>query len=161
MKRTALAFTLVVASLVCQAQSTSREESFLRIERSFKVATLFTADSPMLVSLLQSAKSANPSVSETDWRNMQPEFATSITSALRNDGGSMLRWLHASLDQLTDAELERMAEIYEDPVFAKSQKAMSSAAAQQEAMRRNLVSARLISVGINSVLSKHGLKEAQ
>ena len=162
MKLIAVACILFVASLSCNAQQSSpiREEILHKLEKTFQVSTVFTPDSPLLTGLLQSAKSANPSAPESTWQSLRPEFAASINAAMQNDDGATLRWLRIAFVQLSDFELERIARIYEDPVFAKAQQSMASTASQQEALRRNFVNARLMSAGINAVLSKHGMNEA-
>jgi len=162
LRQAAIAWFLAAAWLSCYAQSDgARDRYYRRIEVAFKQASVFTADSPLLEGLLQSAKSSNPAVPDAVWQSLRPELAASVTAALQDDGGATLRWLHASLDQLSDSELEHMASIYEDPVFLKAQRSMASAGAQQEAMKRSLLNALLISAGTNSVLSKHGLKEVR
>jgi hypothetical protein len=159
-RSTAAAFVLlVVAASAGAQQSPTREESLRKLENTFKVTTFFTADSPLLIDLLHSAKSANPGVSESTWQSLRAEFATSVNTSMQNDSGATLRWLNVALSQLSDSEVERIAQIYSDPVFVKAQQSMASAASQQEAMRRTFLNSQLMMLGINSVLKKHGMRE--
>jgi hypothetical protein len=154
----ALALLFTSAGTIAQ-QVSAREDSLRYLEVAFRASTVFTAESPLLVDILSTAKSANPNVPEAEWQNLRPEFAASVSMSIKNDGGATLRWLRVAYAQLSDSELERVAQIYRDPVFVKAQISMSSAASQREAMQRTFVDSQLMVQGINAVLKSRGLIE--
>jgi len=156
----AIAIALLVASAGSIAHQVSTCEDSLRsLERVLKASTVFTAESPLLFDILRMAKSANPDVPEDAWQKLGPEIAASVSASMKNDGGATLRWLRVAFAQLSDSELERIAQIYRDPVFVRAQMSMSSASSQQEAMRRTLLNSQLMVRGINAVLKSRGMIE--
>jgi hypothetical protein len=153
-----LSAVLGVASISCSAQALDHETLVRRIVAAYSPAAVFTADSPMLDMLLASARSANTNVPLETWAILKAEVAEAVTAASRVDGGPADA-IRVAVAPMSDAELQRLVFLLEDPMYAKFQLAMASPRAQSAQLRASARLGMLLSSAVHGVLAKHNLKE--
>jgi hypothetical protein len=149
---------LTLAALHSGAQSIDRDAALRRVESVFKKAVLLPAGSPLLEGTLRSAKLANPAVSEDEWAAIRVEVSSAATATFRDDDDAMFKWLRTALQQLSVAELERLASVLEDPAYLKYQAAILAPGAQGDFTNMTIGYMRRFAMAGNEVLAKHGLK---
>jgi hypothetical protein len=142
-----------------QAPAAQREAAITRIERAYAQTSLLAPDSPFTDNLLGGARASNPNVSDATWTSLKPEITTAVSAVMLDKGGLVDSLVRASVGALSDAELQRLLRIYEDPVFLKMQSAMSSTATQRQIAAAMWSDSVRISTAINAVLRQHGLHE--
>ena len=159
MNKLATIITFAAMPLIClAAPPQSRDETIKRIE-SLQVSTsIFPPGSPFLADMLNPAFKANPDVKKDEWDAIRIEASVAISSAMTQPGGLMDVAYRASLESLTDVELDRLAVVLSDPVLRKFTTSMAAPATQQKIIKALMGNSLQMGAALNEVLAKHGLK---
>lgn len=153
-----LTSTLLILSSPAAAQTSSREVLLDHIISIYVQSAIYTADSPFTEMLLKSAKDNNPGVSRDTWLAVKKETASALSKVLTEKGGYMDTIWRMALEHMSDAELERISQILDDPAFRKFQTSMADPAIQRQ-MLKGLVAITLKdNMAINEILKRYGLK---
>lgn len=139
------------------ASPVSREALIQNIEDEYSSTTLFAADSPFVQTLLASAKSVNPGVSNAAWHGIAKEMEPALAKAVSGKGGLMDSLLRTPLETLSDSDLQRLTTILSDPVYQKFHTAMTSPAAQRQVVQSMMVNAWKLDAVVDQVLAEHKL----
>jgi hypothetical protein len=143
------------------AQSASREATIEHIEAlTFGQTNVYTPDSPIVALLITEAKAANPAEPQSTWDSIKAELATALAKAMTENGGPMRGVLSGALDSMSDAELNRLANMLDDPAYRKFQAALSTPSLQRRIMAASGANGARMQSALNTVLAKHGLKQA-
>jgi hypothetical protein len=163
MRKLAVIAALALAPAFCLADDTAARDALIgRIENIHASHIVLTEDSPLVIALLASARGANPGVNETDWRDIAREVGIAISQGLMRPGGVVDHAFRDALAPLSDAELVRLEALLSDPVYSKYAMATASPAAQREILKAMMTNGvQMMNAGINTILSKHGLKEVR
>jgi hypothetical protein len=156
MKLIPIAFTVAFIAASVHAQSIDRDAQFKRLEAKYTRAPAFQEPPPILIDLLQSARAANPNVPPETWKAIEAECAETLVRSSASALGILLRRAYA---QLTDAELEHLAALTEDPVLIKAEALAAAPEIQNKLLEITL--AHVLSLpasAINEVLRKRGLQ---
>lgn len=153
------ASTLVFWSSISVAQTLPREALIGRIESIYIQTTMLSADSPFIEMFIGSAKSANPGVDGDTWSGIKQEITPMLSKVMTEKGGLMDVFLRKSLENFSDAELEKLSQILSNPIYNKFQIAMASPSTQRELVQALFGYTLNFNAVINSVLVKHGLNE--
>lgn len=140
------------------AQSTSREALIENIESVYFRVTVFSPSSPAVQSMLGSAMSANPGVSNKVWKGIAEDVAPKLAKAMTERGGPMDTSLRTSLATLPNVELQRLDVILNDPTYLKFQSAMNAPTTQRKVVQAIMTSGWQLSAVVDGVLEEHGLK---
>ena len=105
---------------------TSRDVLLDRVETAYLRLAILPADSPVIDMWMQAPRAKNPQVTEETWRVMKQEIWEALSKVLGQKEGVLDKFLRRTMDGLSNSELERMAEIFADPVYAKFQQTMLS-----------------------------------
>jgi hypothetical protein len=158
MKNVAIASALFLFSSICFASDFGvRDATIGRIESAYTNSTMFTPESPFIASMLEPAYKANPGASNETWSEVRQEAATALSEVMARPGSILDTLFRASLEPLSDAELNRLESLLSDPVYKKFMASMAAPATQQKAMQAILGNVLQMNTAINSVLSKHAL----
>jgi hypothetical protein len=150
---------LILCSSLGSAQPSPREVIIEHIIATYTQGSLLRVDSPFAENLLRPAKSANPGVSKDIWVTVKAEVVTAVSKVMIEKGGLIVSLFRKSLEPLSDAELEKLSTILDDPVLKKFQAAMASPSTQQFFAKALFENTMKMTSAINIVLSGHGLKE--
>ena len=154
-----LAALLALSSSVSSANSAPREALIDRIETQYVATSVFASDSPVVISILQPAMTANPGVSKETWQSVKKETAAAVTKMITEKGSTMDVLVRSSLESFSDKELEALSLVLSDPSFRKFQAAMSGPAAQQQLHAGMAKVGLQLGTLINTVLVNHHLNE--
>jgi hypothetical protein len=141
------------------AGSPSHEKLVDEIEAIYFPAAVFTADSPVIKQLLDSAAKANPGVDDVTWQSVRAETATVITRLLTAKGSIVETQFRSSVESFSDDELKVIRRIFGDPTYRKYQAAMASNAAQKNALTNSTKLGLQLTSEINAILISHQLNE--
>lgn len=140
------------------AQSPQREILIDQVEAAYMQSVVFTPESPIVESLLSGAKTANSNVSNATWVAIQSETAAALSKIMIARGGVMDTLLRKSLEPMSDDELRRLIELFQDPAYKKLQTSMANPLAQKQLMQAFANSALAMLGAINTILEGRGLK---
>ena len=154
-----IAAVLAVGCAASYGQTSKREALIQRIEMAYAGPAVFDVDSPLLAQVLGGARAANVGVSAELWAALKPEFAVAITAVMRDDDGLLRNALRTGFASMSDEELDKLAGLLEDPVYVKFQGIMVGPIAQTAILKGTALKGMRLGGAINSVLSKHGLRE--
>ena len=154
-----LAALLALSSSVSLANSATREALIDQIETQYVVTAMFASDSPVVISILQPAMTANPGVSTETWQSVKKETAAAMTKMITEKGSTMDVLIRSSLESFSDKELKALSLVLRDPSFRKFQAAMSGPAAQQQLHAGMAKAGMQLGALINTVLVNHHLNE--
>jgi hypothetical protein len=157
--RSIFATLLVLLSSLSFAQSVSRDALINQIEAHYVSTAVFSADSPIIGSILQPAMRANPGIDEATWRSVKGEAAEAITKLITEKGSILDVLIRSSLQSLSDKELKSLDQLLSNIAFRKFQAAMSGPVAQQQIQSGMAKAGIQIMPLINTVLASHQLKE--
>lgn len=107
--------------------------------------------------LLAAAKSANPNINSEKWEKVKVDTAASLTRTLAENGGPMGGVLVGALDAMSDTELERVAQLLDDPAYSKFQAILASSAVQQRVLQKTAKTSEKINDAVNAAISSNGL----
>lgn len=159
MKKLAFAIGLFALVSVSSASNTaSRNDTIERIEALQLNESVFTPDSPFLMSMLQPALQANPGVGDEELHAIRIEAAPALSKVLTEPGGLLDTTYRTALAPLSDAELDRLAELLSDPVWRKFNASMAAPATQQQFVKALMSNTLQTRAALDAVLTKHGLK---
>jgi hypothetical protein len=108
---------------------------------------------------LQAPKAANPTVGTETWVAVKKEMASALNAAMTEKGGLLDTILRKSMENLSDKDLARLAQILGDPAYGRFQAALASPEMQKQMMQAVLGDTARITTAINGVLSSHGLTD--
>jgi hypothetical protein len=114
-----------------------------------------------LVPLLAPAMKANPGVDSGVWDNVKHEVAQGLTKLATQKGGVLDGPFREAVSSLSDAELQRLGAIFDDPAYRKFHAAMANPIARQQFLTATAALAQQIGPMINMVLQTHHLQEVQ
>jgi hypothetical protein len=155
----AAALVSLTLALPAHGQVSTREALIARVSALYSADQELDADSPVLLQLFQLIREENQSVPEEQWRVVRGEVAAALHGMYTRQGGVFDALVRGTVVDLSDTELERLAQLMADPVHRKFNRAMASRQGQ-ERMFELTVKAMLGSFGeINQVMRRHGLKE--
>ena len=154
-----LAALLALSSSVSLANSAAREALIDQIETQYVATAVFASDSPAVISILQTAMTANPGVSTETWQSVKKETAAALTKMITEKGSTMDVLIRSSLESFSDKELKELSQLLSDPTFRKFQAAMSGPAAQQQLHAVMAKAGMQLAALINTVLVNHHLNE--
>ncbi|MGZ3237836.1 MAG: hypothetical protein ACXU8A_10725 [Burkholderiaceae bacterium] len=140
------------------AESSQREILIDQVEATYVQATMFTPESPLVENFLASAKTVNPDVSNDTWLKVRTETADALSKVMTARGGVMDALFRKSLEPMSDDELRRLAELFQDPAYKKLQMSMANPLAQKQLMQAFANSGLAMIDAINTILANHGLK---
>jgi hypothetical protein len=140
------------------AQAPQRDLLIDKVESCY-TGTMFSADSPFIDILLNSAKSANPSVTSDTWSGIKKEIAPALSKVMTEKGGPIDVLFRKSGEKMSDGELATLGQILCDPVYTKFQTAMTSAITQQQFANALFSNTLKFNAVINGALTRNGLKE--
>lgn len=143
------------------AQADSRVELIHRIEAAYTRTTMFSPESPFVKNMLGPAIRVNPGVSNDIWDGVAKEVAPALSQVMTEEGGAMDTFVRASIEPLSDAELQRLATLMNDPAYLKFQAMMTSSSAQQRLIQAVVGDTAQMAAAINAILARHGLKEVR
>lgn len=149
---------LALLPSVSFAQTPLRATLLSRIESNYAQKVFFSSDSPMVETLLVAAKYQNPGVSDDTWFGIKRELSLALSKIVTEQGGSVSGLIRTSLDSFSDAELDRLDKLLNDPIYEKFLRALSTPSAHEQYAQRMLVDAPKFGDVINDVLIRHGLK---
>jgi hypothetical protein len=141
------------------AQAATREALINQIEAQYVSTTIFSADSPIISSILQPAMRANPGIDEATWRSVKADAAVTITKLITEKGSTLDVLIRSSLQSLSGEELKTLDQLLANIAFRKFQAAMSGPIAQQQIQSGMAKAGLQIMPLINTVLANHQLKE--
>lgn len=139
--------------------SERRDATIVKIESTYTRGALFAPDSPIVKTMLGSAKTANPGTQDDVIAALAPEVAPALSQVFTQRGGLYDTLLRTALEPLSQEELERLEALLNDPVYLKFQMAMSATTAQQKFMQAIMGNTLRMQITINEILVKHGLRE--
>jgi hypothetical protein len=159
MKRLILTIAVAGMPLMClSAGADSRDEAIKRIESLQLTTSVFPPDSPFLADMLKPALIANPDVKKDEWDTIRREASVAISSAMTQPGGLIDVAYRASLESLTDVELNKLAVLLSDPVWRKFTISMAAPGTQQKIFKALMGNTSQMGAALNEVLTKHGLR---
>jgi hypothetical protein len=141
-----------------QAQ-TPRDVTIERIEAMYLSGTVLTPDSPCLKIILASTRDANSDVPPDEWARVSGEVSLGVSQAFAAKGGLIDVAFRASVRDLSDDEIDRLERVLSDPTYQKFQEAMRTPQTQGQLMQAIVSAGLIIDAAVNTVLSRHGLKE--
>jgi hypothetical protein len=150
---------LAFSSSVSLANSAAREALIDQIETQYVATAMFASDSPVVISILQPAITANPGVSTETWQSVKKETAAALTKMITEKDSTMDVLIRSSLEPFSDKELKALSQVLSDPSFRKFQAAMSGPAAQQQLHAGMAKAGMQLAALINTVLANHHLNE--
>jgi hypothetical protein len=153
-------FALITISLSissAHADDSAKQLLIRKVEMRSMKSAFFGPDSPLLDSMLASARAANPNVSQSAWGQIKVETSTAIISTLSGPGSFVSAVMDSPLCQLSVGELEHLDAMLNDPVILKYQSAMADPSNQRAMMRDMTESELKMQAAINNVLKRHGL----
>lgn len=159
MKRLVISCLFIVLSTSPTFAQTPREALIDLAAATYLQNTLLSAESPMLDMWLQEPKAKNRQVSDETWRDIKGKFAVSLSSVLGKKDGMLDKMLRHSLNSLSDAELQRIVEILNDPTYARFQKIMASPESQKQLLQVMISDAFAMQAALNDILREYGLNE--
>jgi hypothetical protein len=158
----ALAVSLLFALPLCRgvaAESMTREARITRITKSQLGSAMRAENLPGAASTLQFVRQTNPDLSTTQWNEIMDEVSATMTAAMSQPGNPMFSAYKKVLDPFSDAELAKLENLLNDPVYRKYGAALSSPAAQQALMQGMIENSPWMPEALNLALRKRGLKE--
>jgi hypothetical protein len=156
--RLLLAAGAVLGAAVTNAADAAKDTLIRKVEVDSMRNTVFTPDSPLLDSLLSSAKAANPDASEATWAAVRTDTAAAISSTLFGPDSAISAAMGQSLNQLSVQELQHLDTLLTDPVLIKFQHTMASPDTQRALIQGMAASTLKMQAAMNDVLQRHGLK---
>jgi hypothetical protein len=90
---------------------------------------------PALASTLQFVRTANPGLSETQWREIMDEISDAMTAGMSQPGNPMFMAQAKLLASFSNAELEKLENLLNDPVYRRYSSTLSSATGQKMLMQ--------------------------
>ncbi len=155
----AAALISLALALPAHGQVSTREASIQRIVKLYGAEQSIGADSPVLFETFQQMREENPGVPEEKWTVVKQEVAAAIQNMYTREGGVFDALIRGAVVDMSDVELERLAQLMADPVHQKFQRLMTSRQGQDR-MLELMARAVLAYFGeINEVMRRHGLKE--
>jgi hypothetical protein len=150
---------LAVSPCASIADSPSREELVTQIESVYLPTKVLTADSPVIIRLLDHAIAANPGVDDATWQSVRSETAIVMARLLTGKGSILDTQFRNAVESLADGELKSLGRIISDPVYKKFQAAMASNTSQNKILSSSMTMGLQMGGEINSILVSHHLNE--
>jgi hypothetical protein len=151
--------TLLVGLLyaTAHAQSASRDDFVNRIEDAIGRPDPVAASSPLVTSMLTTARNANPGVDSSTWDSVRAETAAILTKRSSGPGSAFDNRVRAGLARFTDSELQRLLTKLNDPLLVKFRDVMKL---EQNGYKNAFLSDALqMTSEINDILAKHDLQQ--
>ena len=142
------------------AQTSPREAAIARFELAYAQVVLVSAESPFMNNILMSrVKSVNPGVGRETWARITPAISAAMMKAITEKGGPLDTTLRAAVVTLTDAELDKLIDTYEDPAYRKFQAATNRPDVQDEINYAFISNALALGPAVNGILAQNGLNQ--
>jgi hypothetical protein len=106
-------------SSIVTAQTLPKRNLIDQIESIIARSTKFSDDSSLVESYMDSAKRVNPSVNNETWLVIKEKMAIALFKLISDKDAYPDPAIRKSLQNLSEAELERIGQIFNDPAYIK------------------------------------------
>ena len=148
----------LISTFAHSAEDSPHSALISRIEVQYLASTVVGPDSPIIDQWIAPARTLNPEVDQATWNGVKTDVAAALTSLLTAKGSALEVFFRGALDALSDAELARLSDLLNDPVYKKFQGAMGSTENQKRMLQAFMGDSLSMGAAVNGVLEKHGLK---
>ena len=136
-----------------------REARIGRMVKSQLGAAMRAEDLPAAASTLQFVRQTNPSLTEAQLSEIMDEVNDMMTTGMSQRGNPMFLAHEKLLSSFSDADLVKLEQLLEDPIYRKYSSALASPVAQQALMQGFIENSPWMPEALNLALRKRGLKE--
>lgn len=155
---TALLCALILWTGVAAGEDAIREQWIERIEAQYMPAKLPAADSPIITSMIDQAKKANPTAPTEIWPIVQSELAASFREVVFGRGSAAEGMIRHALEPMSVDDMQRLSKLLDDPLYKQFTAAMSDPAAQKEAQTAMMKVGLQLGPVFNEILTRHQLR---
>jgi len=161
-----MSYARAVTVLVCSSilwmgvaagENATREQWIARIEAQYMPVKL-SADSPVITSMVDQAKKANPTAPTEIWPIVQSELAASFKEVVFGKGSAIERIIRHALEPMSVGAMQRLSQLLDDPLYKQFTAAMSDPTAQKEAQTAIMRAGLELGPVFNEILTRHQLR---
>ena len=143
---------------VATGENATREQWIERIEAQYMPVKLPAADSPVITSMVDQAKKANPTAPTEIWPIVQSELAASFKELVFGKGSAVERMIRHALEPMSVGDMQRLSKLLDDPLYKQFTAAMSDPTAQKEAQTAVMEAGLELGPVFNEILTRHQLR---
>lgn len=151
---------LLVSGLSAHASDNVRDSNVVKIIDYLRTS-LVGPDSVLLQTLVAKLKKANPDVSETNWRAFLSDVSKLVAPAVLTAGEPGAALLRSRLSELTDNDLQNLADFLPSSAFQKYQEAITQPVVMEAGLGKLFMNIQSVMEEIGNSAATHNLKIPQ